>query len=96
MGFGTYYKGKTTGGLYRFLKPLVDDAGHPIVGGQYSSVFYDGAFAPPGGEIVVVANHDGSVMRGTAGQGQQKPSSQQGIGNITLPTRSPSAWEVPD
>lgn len=54
------YRGVVTKVLYSFATPLLDTAGHPVVGGQYSVATYNG-------ETVVVTNNDGSVARGTAG-----------------------------
>jgi hypothetical protein len=85
-GQGYFYRGVTSGGLYQFADYLVDSAGHPVVGGQYSTATWNG-------ETVVIANHDGSMQRSTAGPSILVPSSQEGVGNIALPTTWTSPWE---
>lgn len=93
MGLGYQYRGTVTRNLYSFGSPLRDSAGHPVVGGQYSTAYYDGELYPAG-EYVIYANRDGSVAMPTAGHGVQVPSSQAGIGPVTLPTVQPSPWEM--
>lgn len=82
-----YYKGVNTKNLYSYNSPLLDANGRAVTGGQNSVAFTNG-------EEVIVANRDGSVARATAGPGVQQPSSQSGIGNITLPTVTPSPWDM--
>jgi len=89
---GYRYRGTVTRNLYTFNSPLLDNNGHQVTGGQYSTAFYNG-FLYPQGEIVIVANNDGSVAMPVAGPGQLEPSSQENIGNISLPTVTASPWE---
>lgn len=93
MGLGYFYRGTKTRNLYSFTQPLLDVDGHQAVGGQFSIALYNGILFPQG-EIVVYANRDGSVAMPTAGPGMQVPSSQANIGNVTLPTVTPSPWEM--
>ena len=92
MGLGYTYRGVTSKRLYVFAAPLYDLEGHPVVGGQFSTVFYSGPLAPAP-EVLVYCNRDGSLAMPTAGPGQLVPSSQPGIGMISLPTVTPSPWE---
>lgn len=92
MGLGYWYRGTLTRNLYSFDTPLRDSAGHPVVGGQWSTAYYDGELYPAG-EYVIYANRDGSVAMPTAGAGVQVPSSQTGIGMVTLPSVDASPWE---
>jgi len=92
MGLGYFYRGTVTRTLYSFPTPLVDANGHKVTGGQFSVAFYNGELYPTG-ENVVYANRDGSVAMPTAGPGVRVPSSQANIGDISLPTVTPSPWE---
>lgn len=87
-----FYRGTTTRNLYSLNQPLLDDAGHRVTGGQYSTALYNGVLYPQG-EIVIYANRDGSVAMPTAGPGVRVPSSQANIGDVSLPTVTASPWE---